>query len=44
MQGAEAFRLRAGDCRIIYEFDLAKNILYLITTGHRREVYKQTLN
>jgi mRNA interferase RelE/StbE len=34
------FRLRVGDYRIIYEFDLARNEVYLITLGHRREVYR----
>ena len=40
MQGVEAFRLRVGDYRIIYRFDLAKNILHLIAVGHRRDVYE----
>ncbi len=40
MQGVEAFRLRVGDYRIIYQFDLAKNILHLIAVGHRRDVYE----
>jgi len=29
-----------GDYRIIYEFDLPKNALYLVALGHRREVYR----
>jgi hypothetical protein len=40
MQGVEAFRLRVGDYRIIYQFDLAHNILHLIAVGHRRDVYE----
>ncbi|HEU5071975.1 MAG TPA: type II toxin-antitoxin system RelE/ParE family toxin [Verrucomicrobiae bacterium] len=40
LQGRSEFRLRAGDYRIIYEFDVQKNELQLITLGHRREVYR----
>jgi mRNA interferase RelE/StbE len=44
MQGVEAFRLRVGDYRIVYEFKLEKNELYLIAVGNRRDIYKQTLS
>lgn len=44
MQGVDAFRLRVGDYRVIYEFDAERNELYLITVGNRREIYKQLLN
>jgi len=44
MQGVQAFRLRVGDYRVIYEFDVEKNELYLITVGNRREIYKQAFN
>lgn len=40
LKGRSEYRLRSGDYRIIYEFDQQKNILYLITLGHRREVYR----
>jgi mRNA interferase RelE/StbE len=40
LKGRSEYRLRAGDYRIIYEFDQQKNILYLVTLGHRREVYR----
>lgn len=40
MQGIDAFRLRVGDYRIIYQFDTEQNLLLLIAVGHRREVYK----
>jgi mRNA interferase RelE/StbE len=40
LQGRSECRLRAGDYRIIYEFDVQKNELRLITLGHRREVYR----
>lgn len=44
MQGVDAFRLRVGDYRIIYQFDAIRNVLYLINVGNRRDVYKQPLN
>jgi mRNA interferase RelE/StbE len=34
------FRLRVGDYRVIYEFNLQKNIIYLMAVGHRREIYR----
>ena len=44
MQGVDAFRLRVGDFRIIYQFNLEKNELYLIAVGNRREIYRKPLN
>jgi mRNA interferase RelE/StbE len=40
LKGRSEYRLRVGDYRIIYEFDQEKNIVYLLTLGHRREVYR----
>ena len=40
MTGSTAFRLRVGDYRVIYRFELRKNDLYLAAVGHRREVYR----
>ena len=40
LQGRDEFRLRVGDYRVIYEFELERNILYLVTLGNRREVYR----
>ena len=33
-------RLRVGDWRVIYEFELQRNIIYLITLGHRGKIYR----
>lgn len=41
MKGVEAFRLRVGDYRVIYDFDRVKGVLHLLTVGHRREVYRK---
>ena len=40
LQGRSEFRVRVGDYRIIYEFDLTRNELHLVTLGHRRDVYR----
>ncbi len=40
LQGRDEFKLRVGDYRIIYDFDLGRNEIYLIAMGHRREVYR----
>lgn len=35
------FKLRVGDYRVIYEFDLSQGRIYLHYVGHRREICKQ---
>ncbi|HRH96406.1 MAG TPA: type II toxin-antitoxin system RelE/ParE family toxin [Prosthecobacter sp.] len=40
LQGREEFKLRVGDYRIIYEFDVGLNEIHLLAMGHRREVYR----
>ncbi|MCW5559022.1 MAG: type II toxin-antitoxin system RelE/ParE family toxin [Verrucomicrobiae bacterium] len=40
LQGRAEFRLRVGDYRVIYSFELSRNILYLHLVAHRREVYR----
>jgi mRNA interferase RelE/StbE len=40
MKGGERYRLRVGDYRVIYRFDTEKQEIYLLTVGHRREVYR----
>jgi mRNA interferase RelE/StbE len=44
LQGVDAFKLRVGDYRIIYEFDADRNQLFLITVGNRRDIYKTAFN
>lgn len=41
MKGVEAYRIRVGDYRVIYNFDRSKGILYLLSVGHRREIYRR---
>jgi mRNA interferase RelE/StbE len=40
LQGRPEFRIRVGDYRVIYRFDLDSNHLYMVTLGHRRDVYR----
>ena len=40
LQRRAEFRLRVGDYRVIYTFDVSRNELSLVTLGHRREVYR----
>ncbi|MDP9291761.1 MAG: type II toxin-antitoxin system RelE/ParE family toxin [Verrucomicrobiota bacterium] len=40
MTGRAEFRLRVGDYRVIYGFDVEKNEIYLITLDNRSEVYR----
>jgi mRNA interferase RelE/StbE len=40
LRGRPEYRPRAGDYRVIYGFDLRQNELYLVTVGHRRDVYR----
>jgi mRNA interferase RelE/StbE len=40
LKGHNRFRLRVGDYRIIYTFDAERNIIHLLATGNRREIYR----
>jgi mRNA interferase RelE/StbE len=40
LKGHDRYRLRVGDYRIICTFDAAKNVIHLLATGHRREIYR----
>ena len=44
MQGVDAFRFRVVDFRVIYQFNVVKNELFLIAVGNRRDVYKKPFN
>lgn len=33
------FKLRVGDYRVIYEFDLEKKTIFIDRVGYRREIY-----
>ena len=40
MTNSDKYRLRVGDYRVIYRFDLTKGEIYLVAVGHRREIYR----
>lgn len=40
MTGADKFRLRVGDYRVIYRFEPVRGEVYLVAIGHRRDVYR----
>jgi mRNA interferase RelE/StbE len=40
LAGRNRCRLRVGDYRIIYTFDVAGNVVHLLAVGHRREIYR----
>ena len=40
MTGGNRYRLRVGDYRVIYTFDVGRNEIHLLAVGHRREIYK----
>ena len=40
LKGRDAWRIRIGDYRAIYEINDGKLIVTVITIGHRREVYE----
>lgn len=40
LTGMDGCRLRVGDYRVVYDFDVSKGVLQLLAVGHRREVYR----
>jgi mRNA interferase RelE/StbE len=40
LKGRDAYRIRTGDYRIIYEIIDNRLIINIITIGHRKDIYK----
>jgi mRNA interferase RelE/StbE len=40
LKGRDAWRIRIGDYRAIYEINDGQLIITIITLGHRREIYE----
>lgn len=40
LKGRDAYRIRAGNYRVIYEITDGKLIVEVITIGHRKDVYE----
>lgn len=41
LKGQEAYRIRVGDYRIIYEIFDNELIIDIITLGHRKDIYRK---
>jgi mRNA interferase RelE/StbE len=41
LTGAEAYRVRVGDYRIIYSVDGGRLIVLVLDVGHRKEIYRR---
>ncbi len=42
LTGRSEYRLRVGDYRVLYEFDVTAGRLILHFVGHRREIYQRS--
>jgi mRNA-degrading endonuclease RelE of RelBE toxin-antitoxin system len=42
LQGRPEFKLRVGDHRVLYEFDVKRGRIHLHYVGNRREIYKRS--
>ena len=42
LRGRPEFKLRVGDYRVLYEFDVPLGRIYLHYVGNRREIYKRS--
>ncbi|HOS72984.1 MAG TPA: type II toxin-antitoxin system RelE/ParE family toxin [Bacteroidales bacterium] len=40
LKGEDAYRIRVGDYRVIYEIDNGKIIVTVVSVGHRKDIYK----
>jgi mRNA interferase RelE/StbE len=40
LKGEEAYRIRIGDYRVIYEIDEDKTRVTIVSVGHRKDIYK----
>ena len=43
MKGSRNCRLRVGEYRVIYQVDIDENTVFLLTMGHRRDIYRDAL-
>ncbi len=41
LAGLELWRIRQGDCRIVYSIDDEVLTVWVVKVGHRREVYQK---
>ncbi len=43
LKGMDAYKLRVGDYRVIYEFHLSEWRIHALAVGHRRDIYERVL-
>lgn len=43
LTGKEAWRIRIGDYRVIYEINNNQLLIFVIEIGHRKEIYRSNL-
>jgi len=41
LKGSERYRLRVGDYRVVYAFEIERNTIHLLALDHRREIYRR---
>ena len=41
-EGADFYKLRIGDYRVLVDVDTAEKIIYLRVLGHRRNIYQRS--
>lgn len=41
LKGEKAFRLRAGDYRILFDFDQRTETIQILEIGHRKNIYEK---
>lgn len=41
LKGEKAFRLRAGDYRILFDFDSKTETIQILEIGHRKNIYEK---
>jgi mRNA interferase RelE/StbE len=40
--GGERYRVRQGDCRIVYSIEDSRLTVWVVKVGHRRDVYRRS--
>lgn len=43
LSGEDVYKLRVGDYRVLADWDREENAVYVLTVGHRRNVYDREL-
>jgi mRNA interferase RelE/StbE len=43
LKGRDAYRIRIGNYRIIYEIVDDKLLIYIIAVGHRKDIYRKRI-